>query len=379
MKKILFIAGEASGDKHGAELIKALKKNLIRDVSIEFVGIGGALMQSQGLRLLEHNKNMSFLGLWEVIKHLGYIKQKLKQMKDFIINDKPDLVVLIDYPGFNMKIAVFAKKAGIPVIYYILPKVWAWGKNRVKKIKKNIDLPLSILPFEKEFYKKHNFDIEYVGNPSLETIKNEFSKEEFIKKYQLDPDKKIIGLLPGSRKMEIESLLPVMLESVKILIETHNNLQFVMSQAGNLENALYYDILKEYDLPVVKVKGYPYDIMKHSHLTMVASGTASLETAIFGTPSVVLYKVNPLTYWIGKKVVNVSWLSLTNLILEKEIFPEFIQDNCEPQKIYKTIDSWLNSDAKYNEVIDSISPIPSILGNAQASENAAKHIYALLK
>ena len=227
MKKILFIAGEASGDKHGAELIKALKKNLIRDVSIEFVGIGGDLMQSQGLRLLEHNKNMSFLGLWEVIKHLGYIKQKLKQMKDFIINDKPDLVVLIDYPGFNMKIAVFAKKAGIPVIYYILPKVWAWGKNRVKKIKKNIDLPLSILPFEKEFYKKHNFDIEYVGNPSLETIKNEFSKEEFIKKYQLDPDKKIIGLLPGSRKMEIESLLPVMLESVKILIETHNNLQFV--------------------------------------------------------------------------------------------------------------------------------------------------------
>ena len=343
-----------------------------------FVGIGGDLMADEGVELLEHNKNMAFLGLWEVIKHIGFIKKKITQIKNYIVNEKLDIVLLIDYPGFNMKIAAFAKKNGIPVVYYILPKVWAWGQNRVKKIKKNIDLPLIILPFEKEFYAKHGVDVKYVGHPSLETIKNNFSKKEFLKKYNLDENKKIIGLLPGSRKMEIEALLPDMLKTVKELSKKYDNLQFIMSKSDNLPDELYDVILKEYNLPVIKINKYPYDVMKHSDIAIVASGTASLETALFGTPAVVLYKVNPLTYWVAKKVVTVSYISLTNLILKKEVFPELIQEKCKAEMILITIESWLNSDEKYNEVIGNISTIPSLLGNAQASENAAKYISGLL-
>ncbi|MCK5074759.1 MAG: lipid-A-disaccharide synthase, partial [Calditrichia bacterium] len=346
--------------------------------NIMFVGIGGDLMADEGVELLEHNKNMAFLGLWEVIKHIGFIKKKITQIKNYIVNEKLDIVLLIDYPGFNMKIAAFAKKNGIPVVYYILPKVWAWGQNRVKKIKKNIDLPLIILPFEKEFYAKHGVDVKYVGHPSLETIKNNFSKKEFLKKYNLDENKKIIGLLPGSRKMEIEALLPDMLKTVKELSKKYDNLQFIMSKSDNLPDELYDVILKEYNLPVIKINKYPYDVMKHSDIAIVASGTASLETAILGTPSIVLYKVNPLTYWVAKKVVNVPYISLTNLILKKEVFPELIQGNCTPEKIIDKIDCWFSSEIEFNIQTKEVESILQEIGLSPASENAAMYINDLL-
>ncbi len=375
MKKILVIAGEPSGDKHGASLLKEIKK-ILPDAC--FAGIGGDLMAAEGMTILEHNKNMAFMGLVEVLIHLKFISSKIRQIKKYIDTENPAAVILIDYPGFNLKIAAYAKKKNIPVAYYICPQVWAWGQHRVKKIKEIVDLPLSILPFEEEFYRRHGVNAIFVGHPSLESSSPLFSENDFRKEFAIKADELLIGLLPGSRQMEIESLLPEMLRASAMLYEKYPNIRFLLSIADNLDDEIFKPYLHNVNIPVTLVKGYPYDVMRHSRLVVVASGTAALETAANGTPAIVLYKVNPLTFFIGKMVVKIPYISLPNLILNKEIFPELLQDECNSEMIYLKLVERLENEQLYKQIVDGIAGIKEKLDKGKTSENAAKEIVKLL-
>lgn len=374
MKNIFIIAGETSGDKHAARLVHAMKNKF--NHQIQFVGIGGDLLAREGVELIEHIKNISFLGLWEVLKNLSKIKALFKKTREKIIQIKPDAIILVDYPGFNLKIAKFAKKRGIPVIYYICPQIWAWGERRVKKMKQIIDLFLVILPFEKGFYSKYGINAHFIGHPSLESAIPSFEQNQFKQKFNIPLNKKIIGLFPGSRAMEVRTILPVMIDAAKRLYSKYPDVHFVLSAINYVDWQVYDSIVTNNDtLPLTVVKNYPYDIMNISNIIWVASGTASLEAGLFQKPTIVLYKVNPITYFIGKKIVKVEFISLTNLILKESVFPELIQKECKSSNIWAITDSWLSDPEQIKIIKMKLSKLKKLITDDIASEKASNIIY----
>jgi lipid-A-disaccharide synthase len=366
--KYYIIAGEASGDLHGSNLITALK-NL--DTSASIRCWGGDKMQQAGAELVKHYRDLAFMGFTEVLMNLRTIFKNLAFCKDDILKNRPDTLILIDYPGFNLRIAKWAKEQGIKVIYYISPQVWAWKENRVKMMKQTIDKMLVILPFEKEYYKnKWNWEVEYVGHPLVEVIE----KHKTNRKNVQFSHKPIVALLPGSRKQEILKKLPIMLE-VSRSFPGH---QFIVAKAPGVEEQFYDDLLKSYS-NVSYVSNQTYDLLLQSKAALVTSGTATLETALFGVPEVVCYKGSYLSYQIGKRLVKVKFISLVNLIMDKLVVRELIQDDLTTGNLEKELNQLLTSEARISELQKEYSELKALLSKGgNASSKAARSIIDFL-
>lgn len=366
--KYYLIAGEASGDLHGSNLIKELAK---LDASAHFRCWGGDKMKEQGGDLVKHYRDLAFMGFTEVLMNLRTIFRNLAFCKEDILQYKPDTLILIDYPGFNLRIAKWAKEQGLKVIYYISPQVWAWKENRVKSMKQCIDKMLVILPFEKEYFeKKWNWQVEYVGHPLDEVIQN----------YQSQPgsaplsDKPIIALLPGSRKQEILKKLPVMLE----VSRSFTGYQFIVAKAPGASESFYHDLLKDYS-NVSYVANRTYDLLQQSVAALVTSGTATLETALFKVPEVVCYKGSYLSYQIGKRLVKVKYISLVNLIMDKLVVHELIQDDLTPENLKKELTELLTSEERKAQLQKDYTALHQLLSEGgNASAKAAASIYSYL-
>lgn len=365
--KYYIIAGEASGDLHGSNLMKALQRE---DPEAEFRFWGGDKMQAVGGTLVKHIRDLAFMGFVEVLQHLGTIMSNISFCKKDILHYQPDAIVFIDYPGFNMRICEWAKKLNFKTIYYISPQIWAWKEGRVKKIRKYVDQMITILPFEKAFYKKHNFDVDYVGHPLTEVI-------QAALKVPIEPlsDKPIIALLPGSRKQEIAIKLPIMLA----IIPHFPDYEFVIAQAPNLEKSFYETFYDASKSTVSLAHNQTYNLLKQAAAALVTSGTATLETALIGCPEIVCYKGNAISYQLAKRLIKVKYISLVNLILDKEAVKELIQGDLNTTQLVSTLQDLLHNPTTQTALKKDYTKLWELLGEATASTNAAKLIVATMK
>jgi lipid-A-disaccharide synthase len=372
--KYYLIAGEASGDLHGSNLIKALKK---QDKNAEFRCFGGDLMEQAGAKLVKHYREMAFMGVWEVLLNLRTIKKNMRVCKADILKYCPDVLILIYYAGFNLRIAKYVKPNEIKVYYYISPKIWFWKQSRIKIIKKYVDKMFSILPFEVDFYKKHNYEIDYVGNPVLDAIEEKKKDlkdyKTFIAENNLE-DQKILALLPGSRKQEIQRIFPEMLNAAI----QFTDYQLVIAGTPAIPLEMYKEYTEGLNTKIVMDK--TYNLLHHAKAAIVTSGTATLETALMNTPQVVCYKTSPFSYKIGKLVINVKkvkFFSLVNLILDKEVVKELLQVNLA-QDIYEEADLILHNGEHRKTMLENYSLLREKLGEVGASEKAGKLIFNYL-
>jgi lipid-A-disaccharide synthase len=359
-KKILIVAGEASGDLHGSSLIRELK-NI--NSHLQFFGIGGDKMKKEGMELIYHIDRLSIMGFFEVLKNLGLIREVMKTMVKLAEERKPDLVVLIDYPGFNLRFAKKIKKMGIPIAYYISPQVWAWGGNRVKKMKGLIDKMIVVFPFEKDIYKKFDIDCEFVGHPLLEVVRPVLSKEDFQSKFDLRKNETLLGLLPGSRWQEVENILPLMVQTAEILGAGIKNLRVMLGLASTIKKEKVQIILDQFKSKVEIIENLTYDLMKHSDLLLVASGTATLESAILGTPFLVLYKTGFWTYLLAKSLVSIPNIALVNVVAGKKVVPEYIQNKAVPKDIAEEMYDILTNKPRYKSIQNELSLVKEKIGS----------------
>lgn len=360
--KYYIIAGEASGDLHGSNLIKELKK---MDANASFRAWGGDLMQTAGAMLVKHYRHLAFMGFAEVIKHLPTIFKNLRFCKHDILSYQPDALILIDYPGFNLQLIRWAKKNKLKVIFYISPQVWAWKENRVRLIKKYVDKMLVILPFEKAFYKKWNYDVDYVGHPLVEVVET-YKIENRLPATALQ----IIALLPGSRLQEIEKKLPVML-STSLHFPDYT---FIVAKAPGITKEFYNTFLSSYKN--VKISEETYSILNQARAALVTSGTATLETALFGVPEIVCYKAGGISYQIAKRLIKLKYISLVNLIMNKEVVKELIQNNLTVKNLTHELNELLTNETRQHQIKNDYAELKKILSQGgNASANAAKIIY----
>lgn len=359
------IAGEASGDLHGSNLINALKKE---DTTAEIRCWGGDLMQAAGGQLAKHYKEMAFMGFWEVIKNLPAIFRNITFCKEDIQKFEPDVVVFIDFSGFNLRIAAWGKRKGFRTHYYIAPQIWASREGRIKKIKRNIDAMYVILPFEKTFYEtKHGYPVAFVGHPLMDAIANTPLADAvtFRRENGLDAQKPLIALLPGSRKQEVQYMLLVMLS----ILERFPDYQFVIAGAPSLSNKFYKPFLTH--TSVGFVSNQTYSLLKHAHAALVTSGTATLEAALFDVPQVVCYKSSWLSYQIARRIVRLKYISLVNLIMGKAVVTELIQDALTPQRLQKEL-SHIMAGAERERILADYKALQKQLGGPGASQRAAQ-------
>ncbi|MBK7435006.1 MAG: lipid-A-disaccharide synthase [Chitinophagaceae bacterium] len=366
--KYYIISGEASGDLHGSNLIKELHQ---LDASADIRCWGGDKMEAAGARLVKHYKDLAFMGFTEVIKNLPTIFQNLAFCKEDIQAFKPDALILIDYPGFNLRIAKWARAQGLKVIYYISPQVWAWKENRVKMMKQCIDLMICILPFEKAYYRdRWNWEVEYVGHPLVEVVEEFLNAEQGARKAEQGPGK-TIALLPGSRRQEILKKLPIMLE----VTQHFPDHQFVVAKAPGLDEDFYHNLLKPYP-NVSSVVNRTYDLLSRSSAALVTSGTATLETALFGVPEVICYKGNGISYQIAKRLIKIKFIGLVNLIMDKEVVKELIQNDLTVKNLRFELNELLSNPAKQKQLKEDYASLKKILSEGgHASSNAAGLIH----
>lgn len=365
---ILIVAGEVSGDIHGGKLVKAIKE---LSPEINIAGIGGDNMSSAGMKLLRNVNEMSFLGFTEIIKHLPFVRKVMNELLKWIEIERPKVVVLIDYPGFNLRLAEKAKNLGCKIIYYISPQIWAWGKGRIKKIARVVDQMIVIFPFEEELYRNAGVSVEFVGHPILENLESSFSKKDFFSENDLDPDEKLIGLLPGSRTQEVDSLYKIMIDAVDLLKSEYPNMQSITAKSPALDKAVYTKIAGNDRL---KQSNNTYDIMKHSDLLFVASGTATLESACFGTPLIVVYRVSPISWIIGKILIKIKSIGLVNIVAGKKIAPEILQSELTPSRLTHEALNILKDEKLYAETSSELLKVKKMLGEPGASKKAAELI-----
>lgn len=366
--KYYVIAGEASGDLHGSNLIKHIYK-LDKQANIRCWG--GDLMQAEGATVVKHYKDLAFMGFVEVLFNLRTILKNLAFCKKDIFAFKPDVIVLIDYPGFNIKIAEWAKRQKFKIIYYISPQVWAWKEQRVKTIKKCVDKMLVILPFEKDYYQKWDYKVEYVGHPLIEVIE-QFKTTDHK---PLHSDKRIIALLPGSRKQEINIKLPIMLK----VSSSFPDCQFIVAKAPGLQDDFYNPFMEPYK-NVSAISNQTYNLLNQALAALVTSGTATLETALFGVPEVVCYKGNPISYQIAKRVIKVKYISLVNLIMDKPVVKELIQNDLTTESCIKELKELLHNDQRRTQLQKDYAALKDLLSQGgHASANAAEIIMDFIK
>ena len=369
--KYYIIAGEASGDLHGSNLMKSIYKE---DPLAQIRFWGGDLMEHVGGTLVKHYRELAFMGFSEVILNLKTILGNIKVCKNDIENFNPDVIIFIDYPGFNMRIAKWAKQRGIKTHYYISPQIWAWKENRIKAIKRDFDELYIILPFEKDFYeKKHNFPVHFVGHPLIDAIKNrEITTELLFRKENNLDEKPIIALLPGSRKQEITKMLSVMLS----VVEDFKDYQFVIAGAPSQEFSFYQTFLKNENVHFISNK--TYDLLSISHAALVTSGTATLETALFKVPEVVCYKGSWVSYQIAKRVITLKYISLVNLIMDREVVKELIQEDFNSKNLKLELSKILNSENR-KRIFKDYQELEARLGGEGASDKTAKLIVNAVK
>lgn len=374
--KIMFSAGEASGDTHGASVAKALKE---LDPTIQMLGMGGTLMEQVGVRIVYDIKNLGVIGLVEIIKSLPKFFKLRSYLKEIMLKEKPDALVCIDYPGFNMKLAAVAHELGIPVLYYIAPTIWAWHSSRGKTIQKYVTKVASIFPFEAEAYRKYNCNVDFVGHPLLDIVHPTMSVEDSMKYFNARPEAKRILLMPGSRKQEILSLLDVMLESGEQLMHSHEDVQFFLPRAHTIDRSELESFIKKRNVPVTITEDHTYDLMQICDLCLAASGTATLETAMMELPTILLYKVSPITYGIAKLVVNLTHVGLPNIVAGKEVIPELLQGDVTASSIVDKA-LLLLDDLKENQTMRrELRSIKDKLGEPGAVKRVAQLIYDLGK
>lgn len=365
--KYYIIAGEASGDLHGSNLMKALYEE---DTKADIRFWGGDLMHSVGGTLVKHYRELAFMGFAEVVLNLKTILNNISFCKQDIEQFQPDVLVFIDYPGFNMRIAKWAKEKGIRTHYYISPQIWAWKENRIKAVKRDFDKLYVILPFEKDFYeKKHHFPVEFVGHPLIDAISNrkKTTLEEFCTEFKLDNQKPIIAVLPGSRKQEITKMLSVMLS----VVDDFPDYQFVVAGAPSQEASFYHSIIG--NKKVTLIQNQTYKLLDVAHAALVTSGTATLETALFKVPEVVCYKGSWVSYQIAKRIITLKYISLVNLIMDEEIVTELIQDDCSQKRVKEELTKLL--DEKYrSNLIQKYHILEQKLGGIGASKKTAQLI-----
>ncbi len=363
--KYYLIAGEASGDLHGSNLVKSLHKE---DPTADIQAWGGDLMYEAGATIVKHYRDLAFMGFVEVVKNLPTILNNFKFCKKDILDFRPDVLILIDYPGFNLRMAKWAKKQGLKVFYYISPQLWAWNTGRVNIVKKHVSRMYVILPFEKTFYAKHQVEVDYPGHPLVDVIKNHIPSPDFFAKNMLEQEKPIIAILPGSRKQEINRMLDIMLKCVEYLAEY----QFVIAGAPSIEFSFYNLFLNQY--PDVKlVENQTYDLLSHSTSALVTSGTATLETALFDVPQVVCYSANQVSYILAKWLVNkdLKFIAMANLIADQEVVTELIQKDLTGKNLRRGLTETL-SGKKRQSILQGYQLIRNKLDKGGASQRAAK-------
>jgi lipid-A-disaccharide synthase len=363
--KYYIIAGEASGDLHASNLMKELK---VLDVNAKFRCWGGDLMKAQGADLVKHYRDLAFMGFTEVLMNLTTILDNIKFCKKDISEHRPDVLILVDYPGFNLRIAEFAKAAGIKVFYYISPQIWAWKQSRVHKIKRVVDKMFVILPFEQEFYQRFDYPVDFVGHPLLDAVANYSGQKNTL---SVTTNKPIIALLPGSRKQEISTILPIMLSMVK----KYEKYQFVIAAAPSQTKEFYQTFIGNSNVEIVF--GQTYELLQKSELALVTSGTATLETALFGVPEIVCYKGGAISYAIAKQLVKVEYISLVNLIMDEEIVKELIQNELNENNLKIELDKLLNPETRI-KMLSKYAKLKAKLGGSGASQKTAELMVAYL-
>jgi lipid-A-disaccharide synthase len=367
--RLMIISGEASGDLHGSGVVKELKK-LNKDIDI--FGIGGDKMQAAGMELVYHSKELSVMGFVEVLKKLPVIRSVEKTLETLLQKRQPDALLLIDYPGFNLRFAKKAHKLGIKIFYYISPQIWAWHRSRIKRIKNVITKMFVVLPFETDIYRKAKVDVEFVGHPLLDVIGTPQARPEFCARYGLDKAKPIIGLFPGSRRQELDNIFPTMLQAAEVL-RIKFDAEIVVGAASVLEGDYIKSFLEE-NTDVRIIQNATYDLMKNSDVAVVTSGTATLETACFQTPMVIVYKTSWLTYLIGRLLVRIKHIGLVNILAGKTIVPELIQHKANAAKIAKEAGKYLSDKAYCENTRQELSVIYKKLGKPGAGRRVAEKI-----
>ncbi|AUD01863.1 lipid-A-disaccharide synthase [Spirosoma pollinicola] len=364
------IAGERSGDLHGANLVRAIRQY---DPAANCRAYGGEQMEAAGAVLVRHYREMAFMGFLEVVKNLGTIRRIMRECQADLLAHRPDVLILIDYAGFNLRMARFAKKHGIRVFYYISPKVWAWNQRRALKIKANVDNLFTILPFETEFFSRYDYKVEYVGNPLLDALSEFRPDPAFCEKMGIDA-RPVVALLPGSRHQEITSILPAMLQ----VVAQFPAYQFVVGTVSNLPKDLYDNLLANYPA-VIRVEDAAYDLLHIATAALVTSGTATLETALLNIPQVVCYKTTGISYAIAKHLIAVPFISLVNLIVNREIVKELIQNDLTPNQITTELRRILPGETGRTVQLDGYVEVQKKMGGPGASERAGRLMVEDLK
>ncbi len=375
-KKILIVAGEPSGDLHASNLVKDLKR---LNPHLKFFGLGGSLSKKAGVDIIFDISGLALIGAVEVLKNIFVVKRAYNAVISKVDSLKPDFAILVDYPGFNLRLAMELKKRSIPVIYYISPQVWAWGRDRIDIIRKAVKKILVFFKFEEELYKKYDINVEFVGHPVLDIVKLSLTKEDVLKKYNLSGEKITISLLPGSRAIEVKRLLPVMVFAGKIINEKLNKTQFIIVKHSDLSINLYERIIENSGLEIRLAEDDAYNVLSASDFAIVASGTATLESAAIGTPLVIIYKVNLLTFILYKLVSNIQFLGLINIIAQKEVAPELLQSNATPEKIANKAIEILSDENKILSMRRELKSVRDSLGSSGASLRAARSILNILE
>ncbi|MBX0333224.1 lipid-A-disaccharide synthase [Pontibacter sp. HSC-14F20] len=368
--KYYIIAGERSGDLHASNLIKQLRK---QDPEADIRGWGGDMMQEAGMHLVKHYQEMAFMGFAEAAVNFFKILGFLRECKEDITAFKPDVIILVDYAGFNMRIAKFAKEHGLKVFYYISPKIWAWNQGRVHKIKRLVDRMFVIMPFEEEFYGRFDYEVDYIGNPVADSVNDHVVAPDFRVRNHIQNNKPIIALLPGSRKQEIENMLEVMLS----VLPSFRDYQFIVAGVSNFSKEYYEQYNKDPNIKIVYDQ--TYDLLSHAKAALVTSGTATLETALFDVPQVVCYKTSAISYAIGKRIIKVPYISLVNLIADKPVVAELIQEDFTAKKIVAELKNILFDKYAMQKQQEGYALVKKKIGEYRTAERAAELMVSYLK
>ncbi|MBW2029270.1 MAG: lipid-A-disaccharide synthase [Deltaproteobacteria bacterium] len=375
-KRVAIVAGEASADYHGANLVLSMKS---LDPTLSFCGIGGKKMEEAGVEILFPSSDMAVVGITEVLARFPALLKAFSRMKSLLKKTRPDLLILLDYPGFNLRLAGHAKRYEIPILYYISPQVWAWRRRRVKKIADRVDRIAVIFPFEEEFYRECNIYVEYVGHPLLDSIPREVSRPRAVKALGLERASPVLGLLPGSRKEEIKNHLPVMIKTAEILADRYPELQCLLPIASSVPHEMISTFIKDSPVPIKTSEGKTYLSLAACDLALVTSGTATLETAIMEVPMIVVYKLSPLSFWIARRVVKVPFISLVNLVAERMVVPELIQDQVNPQRLVQESLAILENGHERENMIRDLKKVKERLGEGGASAKAARMAVEMIR
>jgi lipid-A-disaccharide synthase len=366
---VLIVAGEASADLHGSHLVTALKR---LDPGLTFWGIGGPRMEEAGVRILFDSSEMAVVGLTEVLSRLATVTRAYLKLKTLLRKERPVLLILMDYPDFNLRLARAARRFQVPVLYYISPQVWAWRKGRVETIRRCVNRMAVILPFEKDFYGESGLHVEYVGHPLLEEIPAGLDGKKVRGELGLDHAAPVLALLPGSRKEEVTNLFPVMVEAAERIRSKHAGLKCLLPRASTVPAELLDGLLQKSSLDVQVIQGDVYRVLKACDVALIASGTATLEAAILETPMVIVYRVSFLSYWIGRMVIRVPFIGLVNLVAGEEVVPELVQGDVTPERLAQEALDILEHDDKRRNMVRKLQALREMLGQGSASERTAR-------